>query len=79
MEVVKSQRMVAPTLWLWLSLANPLPLVTVDGNAVCPTPKEVADRVAALLPLQQAIEPRDVVTVDSADAAIRVQLRRPDG
>ena len=69
--------MVTVPLWLWFSLANPL--LAVEGNSPCPTPREVADRVAALLPVEHAAVERDIVQVDSAGSAVRVQLRRPDG
>jgi hypothetical protein len=69
--------MVTAPLWLWFSLANPL--LAVDGNSTCPTPREVADRVAALLPVEHAAVERDVVQVDNQGSAVRVQLRRPDG
>jgi hypothetical protein len=40
--------MVSGLVWSWLALANPV--VTIDGNSMCPTSADVAARVAELLP-----------------------------
>jgi hypothetical protein len=69
--------MVAPVLALLLT--SPAPLIVVEGDTACPTPAEVAARVAALLPADAAAEAPDVARIEVEAGTMRVTLSRPDG
>jgi hypothetical protein len=62
--------------WLLLALG---PVVTVEGDAVCPTAADVATRLGALLPARETDEGPDVARVEFRGSALFVTLARPDG
>jgi hypothetical protein len=67
--------LVAALLW-----AQVTPVVTVEGGETgCPTPAEVAARVAALLPAVERNEPADVAHIEIAGDRMHVTLAQPDG
>jgi hypothetical protein len=64
------------TTWLLLSLS---PVVTVEGDAVCPTAADVATRLGALLPARATDEAPDVARLELRGGVLLVTLARPDG
>lgn len=64
---------------LALLLAASAPVVVVEGDTACPTPAEVAARVATLLPAGGGTEPADVARIEVEAGTMRVTLTRPDG
>jgi hypothetical protein len=54
------------------------PVVTVAGDAACPTAKDVSARVGQLLPVVETAGVDLARVVDAGDV-VRVSLRRPDG
>jgi hypothetical protein len=61
---------------LWAALA---PVVTVQGDAICPTAADVATRLAALLPARETTEPPDVARIDLRGSTLVLTLTRADG
>lgn len=54
------------------------PVVTVAGDAACPTAKDVSARVGQLLPTVETSS-ADQARVDDGGNVVRLSLRRPDG
>jgi len=61
---------------LWLAQG---PLVTVEGDASCPTAADVATRVMALLPPRETDDAPDVARLAERGEALLLTLTRPDG
>ncbi len=59
-----------------LVLALGDPLVRVEGDATCPTPNQVAERLERLLPDRPADMAPDRARLDHRGAGVRVELRR---
>lgn len=69
--------MAAPV--LALLLASSAPVVIVEGDTACPTPAEVAARVATLLPAGAGTAQADVARIEVEAGTMRVTLTRSDG
>ncbi len=77
--------------WSLLALSAVLPsaVITVNGDAICPLPSDVAARLSSLLPGASAIDAGassesaadggDVARIDKADDALEIVLRKWDG
>jgi len=77
--------------WSLLALSAVLPAaaITVNGDATCPQPREVAARLSSLLPgasatdggapSESAADGGDVARIDTADDALEIVLRKSDG
>jgi hypothetical protein len=55
------------------------PVVTVAGDAACPSAKDVSARIGRLLPAVATGSAADLARVDDGGDVVRVSLRRPDG
>jgi hypothetical protein len=62
--------------WLLVSLG---PVVTVEGDAVCPTAADVAARLATLLPARATDVAPDVARLELREGALLVTLTGADG
>ena len=77
--------------WSLLALSAVLPsaAITVNGDATCPLPSDVAVRLSSLLPgasatdagapSESAGDGGDVARIDTAEDALEIVLRRSDG
>lgn len=63
----------------WIAFFWAGPPVDIDGDSTCPTPAEVAPRLAGLLRPDAAAGPPDLARLSDRAGALFIQLQRPDG